>query len=107
MLGISLPQPARNFVPNCMTSVGSASGYENVGSASASRREYRASGTAAQVMSKNSEAWKLVPFAGDVNDGLPGAAPVPVMVKLLAADQPESIEPTVPPTVCDAFTRQK
>ncbi len=42
-----------------------------------------------------------------MNDGVPGAAPSPVTVKARTADHAESIEPTAPPTVCEAFTRQK
>src|SRR5258706_9619274 len=58
-------------------------------------------------MSKDSAAWKLVPVAGAVKEGTPGTAPSPVTLKLRTLEKAESIEPCVPPTVCDALTHQK
>src|SRR5262245_16067462 len=58
-------------------------------------------------MSKFSTAWNRDRFAGAVKLGVPGAGPSPVIVSVRTADHGESIDPTAPPTICVAFTRQK
>src|SRR6185503_5738532 len=108
MLGISLPHPASNEVPNSIGPRLSVNGYEKLGSSSASRMLYWAPCTAVHVILKNSYGWKREPLPGPVIVGEPdGAGPRPLTVKLCTADHAESIEPTAPPTVCVAFTLQK
>src|SRR5262245_40979122 len=58
-------------------------------------------------MSKNSRTWNDEGLEGDVKAGVPGAAPRPVTVKRRTCEKAESIEPTAPPPICVALTRQK
>src|SRR3954470_9373924 len=58
-------------------------------------------------MSKNSRTWNWDPFAGAVMVGVAGAGPGPVIVSVRTADQAESANPTVPPTVTVVLTLQK